>query len=66
MTSFMRVPFVLVFDQRKCISAIKRMLSYYRHLCILMFFHVFLCSLLLRHMSIALRVVVKTLYHKTT
>ena len=72
----MRVPIRLVFHQSKCISAIKRILLYYRHVYIVVFVnffhefvcsfhltHVFLCSLLLRCMlkSSALRVGVKTL-----
>jgi len=61
----MHVPFVLVFHQSKSISAIKRILIYYRHACILVFFHVFVCSLLMRCMlkSSSLRVGVKTLYN---
>jgi len=40
------------------------MFFYYRHISIFMFFHVFVCSLLLPHVltSIALRVGVKALY----
>jgi len=41
MASFRRVPFMLVFHQNKCISAIKRMLFNYRHEYILVFFHEF-------------------------
>jgi len=63
----MHMHFILVFHQSKCISAIKRasILFYYRHVCILVFFHVLLCSVLLRCMlkSGALRVVAKTLYN---
>ena len=57
----MRVPFMLLFHQSKCISAIKCILFYYFHKYILMHFHdVF--SLLLRYMIKfrALRVGVKT------
>jgi len=45
MASSMRVPFMLVFHFKKSISSIKRILFYYGH--ILVFFHVFVCSLLL-------------------
>jgi len=65
MASFMRASYMLVFHQSKYISAIKRILFYYRHVYILVFFHVFMCSLLLRCMlkkSSALRVGVKTLH----
>jgi len=48
MASFMRMPFTLVFHQSECISAIKRLLFYYRHVCILLFFRVFVCSFLLK------------------
>jgi len=60
----MRVPFMLVFHQSKCISAVKRMLFYYRHIYIFVFVHVFVCCLLLPNMliSTALRLRVKTLY----
>jgi len=47
MVSFMRVPFMLVFYQSKSISAIKLIFLYYRHVCILVFFHALVCSLLL-------------------
>jgi len=47
MVSFMRVPFMLVFHQSKSISAIKLIFLYYRHMCILVFFHALVCSLLL-------------------
>jgi len=65
MASFVRMPFILVFHQGKYISTIKRMLFYYRHVCILVFYHVLMCSLLLRCMlkSSALRVGVKMLYN---
>jgi len=63
MTSFMRSPFMSVFHQSKCISTIKRILFYY-HVCILVFFHVLVCSLLLLCVlrSIALRAGMKILY----
>jgi len=62
MASF-RVRFVFVFHQRKCFSAIKRILFYYLQVCILEFIHVFVCFLSLRCMLRlrALRVGVKTL-----
>jgi len=47
MASFMRVPFMLVFHQSNCVSAIKRMLFYYHHVSIFVFFHVFVGSFLL-------------------
>jgi len=52
----------------KCISATKRMLCYNHHVCILAFFHAFVCSLLLRCVltSSALRAGVKTLYNTIT
>jgi len=50
MVSFMRVRFMLVFHQSKCISAIKRTLLNYRHVFTFIFFHVFVCFLLLRCM----------------
>jgi len=50
MASFMRVPFIFVFHQSKCISAIKRIIYYYRHVYIFVFFHVFVRSLSLRCM----------------
>jgi len=47
--------------QSKCISAIKCVLLYYHHVCILVFFHVLVRSLLLRCMlKSALRMGVKT------
>jgi len=54
-----------LFHQSKCISAIKRVLFYYRHTSIFVFFHVFVCSLLLRFLikSNALHVGVKTLHN---
>jgi len=59
----MCMPFILVFHQSKCISAIKRTLFYYFHVYIFEFIHVFVCSLSLRCMLVprALRVGVKTL-----
>jgi len=42
--------YVLVFPQSKRISAIKRIVFYYRHVYIFVFFHVFVFSLLLRCM----------------
>jgi len=49
---------MLVFHQSKCISATKRILFYYRHLRILVFFHVLVCTLFMQFMrkSSALRV----------
>jgi len=44
----MRVSSKLMFHQITCISAIKRILFYYRHVYILVSFHVFVFSLLLR------------------
>jgi len=41
MASIMSVPFMLVFHQSECISAIKRMLFYYLHIYIFDFIHVF-------------------------
>ena len=60
----MRVPFMLVFHQCKCISAIKRIL-YYCQVYMLVCFHAFVSSFLLRRMleSSALRVGVKTLHN---
>ena len=49
MASFMHVSYTLVFHQSKCISA-KVYTLYCRHVYTLKFFHVFLCSLLLRYM----------------
>ena len=65
MASFIRMPFVLVFHRSKCISATKRIRFYYRHVCILVFIHVFVCSLSLRCMLkySALRVGVETLHN---
>jgi len=65
MASFIRMPFMHVFHQSKCINAIKRILFYYRYVCILVFFHVFVCSLLLRCVlkSRALLVGEKTLHN---
>jgi len=40
MVSFIRMPFMLVCHQSKCISAIKRILFYYRHVYILVQFRV--------------------------
>ena len=64
MASFMRMPFMLVFYQSKCISAIKRILFYYFHVSIFELIHAFVCSLSLRCMlkPRALRVGVKTLH----
>jgi len=64
MASFMRVPFMLAFHQCKCISASKRILFYYFHVCILEFIHVVVCSISLRCTlkPRVLRVGVKTLY----
>jgi len=45
--SFMRVWFMLVFHPSKCISAIKRTLFNYRHIFTFVFFHSFVCFLLL-------------------
>jgi len=55
----------LTFHQSNCASAIKRKLFYYRHVSIFVFFHVFLCSLLLPCMleSSALRVGEKMLHN---
>ena len=50
MASFIRMHFMVVFHQSKCISTIKRMLFYSRQVYILVFFHVFRCPLLLRCM----------------
>ena len=64
MPSFMRVLFMFVFHQSKCVSAIKRILFFYRDVCTLVFFHILVvCSLLLRLMlkSSVLRVGVKTI-----
>jgi len=59
----MRMPFMLVFHQSKCISAIKRLLFYYRHKCTLVFFQALMCSCVIcYYRSSALRVRVKTLY----
>jgi len=65
MAFFMRVPFMLVFHQSKCINATKRIFFHYRNVCMLVFFHVLVCSLLLRCIfkSSAVRVGVKTLYN---
>ena len=51
--------------QSNCVSASKRMLFYYRHISIFVFFHVFECSLLLPCMlkSYALCVGMKMLYN---
>jgi len=56
---------MLVFDQSNRVGVIKRMLFYHRHISVLVFFQIFVCSLLLACIleSIALRVGVKTLYH---
>jgi len=57
---------MLAFYQSKCIDAIKRILFSYRHGYTLVFFHVFVCSLLLRCMFqvySALRVGEKTLHN---
>ena len=54
MASFMRVPFMLVFYQSNCVSASKRILFYYGHVCILVFFHVLLCSLLMGYACLSL------------
>ena len=50
MASFIHMPLVLVYHQSKCISAIRRILFYYRHACILVFFNVLVSFLLLRCM----------------
>jgi len=64
MALIMRMPFILVFQQSKCISAIMRILFYYFYVYIFEFIHVSVCSLSLWCMLIprALRVEVKTLY----
>jgi len=46
----MRVPFMLVFHQSICISAIKRILFYYRHVYALLFSYVLVCISLMRRM----------------
>jgi len=58
MAPFMPVFFMLLFHQSNRVSAIMRMLYYYRRISIFVFFHVFVCSLLLSCMleSTALRV----------
>jgi len=58
MAPFMRVPFMFVLNQSNCVSAIKRLIFYYRHKSIFVLFHVLACSLLLPYVlkSIALRV----------
>jgi len=48
MASFLNVSFMLVLYQSKCIIVIKRICFNYHKVCILVFFDVFLCSLLLR------------------
>ena len=48
MASFMRVSYMLVFHQSKCMCAIKRIFFYYCHVYILEFILVFVFSLLLR------------------
>jgi len=65
MASFIRMPFMLVFHQCKCIIAIECILFYGRHVYILVFFHVFACFLLRRCMlkSSSSRVAVKTLHN---
>ena len=65
MALFKRAPFMLLFHQSKCISAVQRVLFYYRHIYTLVFVHVFVCCLLLPIMliSTALRLRVKTLYN---
>jgi len=50
LASLIRILFMLVFHQNILISAIKRTLCYYLHVCILVFIHVFVCSLLLQCM----------------
>jgi len=42
MASFIRMPYMLVFHQSKCINAINRILSYYFHVYILEFI-MYLC-----------------------
>jgi len=66
MASFRCIPYMLVFHQSKCISAIKRIPFYYFPVYVLEFIHVFVCSLSLRCVlkHRALHVVVKTLYNK--
>jgi len=64
MASIIRMRFMLVFHQSKCINAIKRIPFYCRHVYILGFIHVFVYSFSLRCMrkSRTLRVGMKTLY----
>jgi len=64
MASIMYMPFMLVFHQSECISAIKRILFYYFRVHIFESIYVFVSSLSLRCMLIpcALRVGVKTLH----
>jgi len=50
MASFVRLSLMLVFHKNKCVSAIKPILFNYHHIYILVFFHVFVCSLPLRCM----------------
>ena len=52
----MRMPFMLVFHQSKCITGIKRILFYCCQIYILELVHVFVCSLSLRCMLKTLRV----------
>ena len=65
MALFKRAPFMLLFHQSKCISAVQRVLFYYHHIYTLVFVHVFMCCLLLPIMliSTALRLRVKTSYN---
>ena len=55
---------LLVLHQSNRVSALKRVFFYYRHISMPVFFHVYMCYLLLPCMleSIALRVGMKTLY----
>jgi len=64
MAPFIRMPYMLLFHQSKCICVIKRILFYHRHVYILELIHVFAYSLLLRCAlkPRTLRVGVKTLY----
>jgi len=50
MASFMHVSYTLVFHQSKCISAMRLILSTVATYILSIFFHVFVCSLLLRCM----------------
>jgi len=41
----MRTALMLVLHQGKYVSVIQRTLGYYHHVCVLMLFHVLVCSL---------------------